>query len=167
MTLVSVLAVPLASMVRTTDVRTGGREVSAIEDKDPRAIRFKGEDRRGRLLTELLRPSEVVASEACDTIVGLGFKKLATVLLRCRPLLARGEAGPEVEGKAGAKHGFSGDTGRASGMLGKWLLTGDEYRRVGFTLDGTDGFLAAVGVAYGTLLELVERVMEGREGVGG
>jgi hypothetical protein len=30
-----------------------------------------------------------------------------------------------------------------------------------------DGLLAAVGAAYGTLLELVERVMEGREAVGG
>jgi len=77
-------------------------------------------------VTELLRPSAVSASEACETIAGLGLKKLATVLLRRRPLLSSGEVGPEVEGKAGAKHGFSGDTGRASGMLGKWLLTGDE-----------------------------------------
>jgi hypothetical protein len=126
MTLVSVRAVPLASMVRTTDVRIGGREVSAMEDKEPRAIRFRGEDRRGRLLTELLRPSEVVVSGACETIVGLGFKKLATVLLRWSPVLSRVEEGPEVEGKAGARHGFSGDTGRVSGMMGKWLLTGDE-----------------------------------------
>lgn len=78
------------------------------------------------MLTELLRLSEVVVSEACDTIVGLGFRVFATVLLRCSPLRPRGEAGSEVEGKGGAKHGFSGDTGRASGMLGKWLLTGDE-----------------------------------------
>jgi hypothetical protein len=34
-------------------------------------------------------------------------------------VLSRVEEGPEVEGKAGAKHGFPGDAGRASGMLGK------------------------------------------------
>lgn len=119
MTLVSVLAAPSASMIRTTDVRAGGREVPAIEDNEPRAIRFKGKDRRGRSLTELLRPSEYVVLEACDTIVGLGSKKFATVLPRCRPLLSRGESGPEVEGTAGAKNGFSGDTGRASGTLGR------------------------------------------------
>jgi hypothetical protein len=60
-----------------------------------------------------------VVSGACETVVGLGFRKLATVLLRWRPVLSRVEEGPEVEGKAGAKHGFPGDAGRASGMLGK------------------------------------------------
>jgi len=103
--------------------------------------------------------------------LGLGLKKLATVLLRWRPPLLGGEAGtevevkvgPEVEGKAGAKHGLSDDTGRFSGIFGKRLFTGDEQRWVGSRLDGTEGFLAAVGVVYGTLLELDERVMTGRE----
>lgn len=44
------------------------------------------------------------------------------------------------------------------------MLTGDEYRWVDCTLDVTDGFLIVVGVAYGTLLELEERVMTGRDG---
>jgi len=112
MTLVSVLAIPLASMVRTTDVRTWGRDVSAIEERESRAMRFKGEDRRGRLQTELLRARDAAVSGVLDTRLGLGFRKVPTVLLRCRPPLLTGEAGREVEGKAGARHGFSGNAGR-------------------------------------------------------
>jgi len=151
-------------MVRTTDVRTCGRAVSAIEDKEPRAIRFSGEDRRGRLQIELLRPSEDAAPEACDTISGLGFRKFPTVLLRCRRAPFSGEPWPEVEGKAGARHGFAGDTGRASGMLENLVCTGDDRGCIESTLNAIEGFLAAVGVVYGTLLELVERVMVGRDG---
>ena len=75
---------------------------------------------------EVLGATEVAASRAWETILGLGLKKPATVLLRWSPPLVVGEAGPEVGGKAGAKDGFSGDTGRVWGILGKLLLTGEE-----------------------------------------
>jgi hypothetical protein len=99
MSLVSVLAVPLASMVRTTDVR--GRGVSAIEDSEPRAVRFKGEERREMLQAELLRASGADGSWLCETIFGLDFEKLAAMSIRSGALALTGEPVPAVWGTTG------------------------------------------------------------------
>ena len=142
MILVSVLAVPFASIVRTTDVRTGGREDSAIEDREPLAVLLRGDDlRAGGFAMELLRTGKVDGTGLLGTILGLGFSSAPTVLLRWRPAVLTGDGGRELMEKAGASDGFSIDD------AAEWRgLTGDEQSRLGSRLEFTATFLAVEGV---------------------